>query len=218
LVRQFDQSLKKVKTALLEMGEKLEVAIDKAVKSLVQADVAMAKSVLESDQRVDELENRIDETVSTLIATQQPVAKDLRKLIAALKISSDMERMADLACNIAETTLLLQQADRGFDKELEDISRMAAITQKMVHDGINSYIDGNVQLAKSMAETDDQVDQLYESIVKGLMEGMIQEQQFTEASLRLCFVARYLERIADHATNIAESIVYIETGQREDLN
>ncbi|WP_245891175.1 phosphate signaling complex protein PhoU [Desmospora activa] len=218
LVRQFDQSLKEVKTVLLEMGEKLEVAIDKAVKSLVQADVTMAKSVLENDQKVDELENRIDETVSTLIATQQPVAKDLRKLIAALKISSDMERMADLACNIAETTLLLQQADRTFDKELEDIPRMAAITQKMVHDGINSYIDGNVLLAKSMAEMDDQVDQLYESIVKGLMEGMIQEQQFTEASLRLCFVARYLERIADHATNIAESIVYIETGQREDLN
>ncbi|PTM58099.1 PhoU-like phosphate uptake regulator [Desmospora activa DSM 45169] len=218
MVRQFDQSLKEVKTVLLEMGEKLEVAIDKAVKSLVQADVTMAKSVLENDQKVDELENRIDETVSTLIATQQPVAKDLRKLIAALKISSDMERMADLACNIAETTLLLQQADRTFDKELEDIPRMAAITQKMVHDGINSYIDGNVLLAKSMAEMDDQVDQLYESIVKGLMEGMIQEQQFTEASLRLCFVARYLERIADHATNIAESIVYIETGQREDLN
>lgn len=218
LVRQFDQSLKEVKTVLLEMGEKLEVAIDKAVKSLVQADLTMAESVLENDKYVDELEGRIDEAVSTLIATQQPVAKDLRKLIAALKIASDMERMADLACNIAETTLHLQQSERKFGKELEDIARMAAITQKMVHDGINSYIDGNVQLAKSMAETDDQVDRLYETIVKRMMEGMIQEQQFTEAALRFCFVARYLERIADHATNIAESIVYIETGQREDLN
>lgn len=95
---------------------------------------------------------------------------------------------------------------------------MARITQNMVHDGINSYIDGNVDLSKKMAETDDQVDKLYERIVKELLEDMIQEQKFTEVSLRLCFVARYLERIADHATNVAESVVYIETGKREDLN
>lgn len=218
MTRQFDQSLKEVKTTLLEMGEKLEVAIDKAVKSLAKLDTEMAQSVKDGDKAMDALEMRIDEQVSTLIATQQPVAKDLRKLIAALKIASDMERMADLACNIADTTLQLVASDQKLFKELEDIPRMAAITQQMVHDGINSYIDGNVALAKSMAETDDQVDQLYESIVKELMEMMIHQQKLTEVSLRLCFVARYLERIADHATNIAESIVYIETGQREDLN
>ncbi|MDR6226608.1 phosphate signaling complex protein PhoU [Desmospora profundinema] len=216
--RQFDQSLKDVKTTLLEMGGKLEVAIDKAVKSLAKLDADMAKSVVDSDKEVDELETRIDEQVSTLIATQQPVAKDLRKLIAALKIASDMERMADLAGNIAETTLQLVENDQKLFKELVDIPQMATITQKMVHDGINSYIDGNVALAKSMAETDDQVDQLYETIVKEMMETMIHQQKLTEVSLRLCFVARYLERIADHATNIAESIVYIETGRREDLN
>src|SRR5699024_3227756 len=137
-------------------------------------------------QAIDEMENRIDDKVATLIATQQPVAKDLRKLISALKIASDMERMADLATNIAEVTLHFVENDLKLFKELKDISEMARITQNMVHDGINSYIDGNVDLSKKMAETDDQVDKLYERIVKELLEDMIQEQKFTEVSLRLC--------------------------------
>ncbi|MDA8353820.1 MAG: phosphate signaling complex protein PhoU [Firmicutes bacterium] len=218
MIRQFDTSLKEVKHLLLDMGEKLEIAINKAVKSLSRLDVDMARDVLNNDQAIDEMENRIDDKVATLIATQQPVAKDLRKLISALKIASDMERMADLATNIAEVTLHFVENDLKLFKELKDISEMARITQNMVHDGINSYIDGNVDLSKKMAETDDQVDKLYERIVKELLEDMIQEQKFTEVSLRLCFVARYLERIADHATNVAESVVYIETGKREDLN
>jgi len=218
VIRQFDTSLKEVKHLLLDMGEKLEIAINKAVKSLSRLDVDMARDVLNNDQAIDEMENRIDDKVATLIATQQPVAKDLRKLISALKIASDMERMADLATNIAEVTLHFVENDLKLFKELKDISEMARITQNMVHDGINSYIDGNVDLSKKMAETDDQVDKLYERIVKELLEDMIQEQKFTEVSLRLCFVARYLERIADHATNVAESVVYIETGKREDLN
>lgn len=218
MLRQFDESLHELKTLLLDMGEKLEIAIDKSVKSLARMDVDMAREVLESDAAIDGLEDQVDEKVAALIATQQPVAKDLRKLIAALKIASDMERMADLACNIAEVTLHFANNDLKLFKELEDIPEMAHITQTMVHDGINSYIDGNVQMAKAMAETDDRVDQMYEAIVKELLQYMIRQPGFTEAALRLSFVARYLERIADHATNIAESIVYIETGKREDLN
>ncbi|PTX63217.1 PhoU-like phosphate uptake regulator [Melghirimyces profundicolus] len=217
-MRQFDTSLQEVKHLLLDMGGELEVAIDKAVRSLARMDEDMARDVLNNDPAIDAMEDRLDEKVATLIATQQPVAKDLRKLIAALKIGSDMERMADLACNIAEVTLHFKKNRLKLFKELEDIPEMARITQNMVHDGINSFIDGNVELAKKMAETDDVVDRKYESIVKELLEYMIQQQQFTEEALRLSFVARYLERIADHATNIAESIVYIETGKREDLN
>ncbi|MFC4075750.1 phosphate signaling complex protein PhoU [Salinithrix halophila] len=218
MIRQFDASLHDVKSLLLDMGEKLEVAINKAIKSLASLDTDLAKEVIDGDSVVDKLEEELDKQVATLIATQQPVAKDLRKLISALKIGSDMERMADLASNIAEVTIQLVDKNLKLFKELEDIPKMARITQGMVHDGINSYIDGNVSLSKEMAKTDDQVDQLYEDIVKELMERMIEQRQFTEVSLRLCFVARYLERIADHATNIAEEIVYIETGRREDLN
>lgn len=217
-MRQFDTSLQEVKQLLLDMGEKLEVAIDKAVKSLERLDADMARDVLNNDSTIDSMEDQLDEKVSALIATQQPVAKDLRKLIAALKIGSDMERMADLACNIAQVTIHLVENNLKLFKDLEDIPKMARITQKMVHDGINSYIDGNIDLSKDLAETDDKVDQMYEAIVKELLEYMIHQQQFIEVALRLSFVARYLERIADHATNIAESIVYIETGKTVDLN
>ncbi|GGE17519.1 phosphate transport system regulatory protein PhoU [Marinithermofilum abyssi] len=220
--RQFDQSLKEVKRLLLEMGEKLEIAIDKSVKSLASLNGIMARDVLEKDHKIDELEDRIDEKVAQLIATQQPVAKDLRKLIAAMKIASDMERMADLAANVAEVTVYFVENDLKLFTELKDIPNMARITQKMVHDGINSYIDGNVEMSKKMAQTDDQVDDLYEKVVKELLQMVFHKVESTDAekdvALRLCFVARYLERIADHATNIGESIVYIETGKRVDLN
>lgn len=218
MIRQFEQSLQDVKDLLLQMGEKVEIAIDKAVKSLVNLDGKTAREVLDSDSEMDELENQIDDMVAKLIVTQQPVAKDLRRLIAAMKIATDMERMADYACNIARVTIQLVESGQPLFKKLEDIPRMARITQQMVHDGINSYIDGNVELSKRLAERDDEVDRLYHAVVKELLERMIQTQRFTEAALHLSFVARYLERIADHATNVAESIVYIETGKRADLN
>lgn len=216
--RSFDQSLKEVKDLLLGMGEKLEVSIAHAVQSLKKMDESLAQGVTEKDGRIDELEEQIDERVSALIATRQPVAKDLRKLIAAMKIASDMERMADLSVNIAKITLQLAEANKKPYKELEDISQMAKLAQTMVHDGINSYIDGNVSLAKQLAKIDDQVDQIYESVVTEILMWMADRPKDMDVSLRLCFVARYLERIADHATNIAESIVYIETGKRVDLN
>ncbi|MGI6125799.1 MAG: phosphate signaling complex protein PhoU [Planifilum sp.] len=218
MIRQMDQSLRDLKNLLLQMGEKVEVAIDKAVKSLVNRDGKAAREVLDSDSEMDELENRIDDMVAKLIVTKQPVAKDLRRLIAAMKIAADMERMADYACNIARVTLRLVESGQPLFKKLEDIPRMARITQQMVHDGINSYIDGNVELAKQLARRDDEVDRLYHAVVKELLELMIRKQQFTESALYLSFVARHLERIADHATNVAESIVYIETGKRTDLN
>ncbi|TCS96729.1 phosphate signaling complex protein PhoU [Hazenella coriacea] len=218
MVRQFDQSLKDVKQLLLQMGEQLEIAIDKAVKSIIQQNAILAQVVIEDDQKINDLEERIDDVVTKLIATQQPVAKDLRKLIAAMKIASDMERMADLALNIAKVTIQMKQSNQNLFKELEQIPEMAKITQKMVNDGINSYIDGNIELAKNLAKTDDQVDQLYNEIIKDMKDYLPRSNQYAEVALQLCFVARYLERIADHSTNIAESIVYIETGRRADLN
>lgn len=218
MMRQFDQSLKEVQNLLLEMGSKLEVAIDKAVKSLASNNVAMAQQVIKDDVEIDRMEIKIDDVVAKLIATQQPVAKDLRKLIGGLKIASDMERMADLAVNIAKVTLEFEENNPQSDKVLEEISEMAKLTQKMVHDGINSYIDGNIELAKLVAHTDDQVDKLYEKILRDLIKYFPTENESFEVYFRIGMVARYLERIADHATNIAESIVYIETGRQADLN
>ncbi|MFC7442863.1 phosphate signaling complex protein PhoU [Laceyella putida] len=216
-MRPFDQSLQEVKRLLLKMGERLEIAIDKAVRSLATQNDVLAQQVVLEDKEMDRLETVIDDTVAKLIATQQPVAKDLRLLIAAIKIASDMERMADLAVNIAQVTIQMKEDKLTLFKELIDIPKMAQVTQKMVNDGINSYIDGNVELAKQLAKTDDQVDKMYFDLLKELSAYM-QGNQHVEVAMKLSFVARYLERIADHATNIAESIVYIETGNHVDLN
>jgi phosphate transport system protein len=218
MMRPFDQSLDDVKKLLLEMGARVEVAIDKAVKSLATQNVPIAKAVMEDDQKIDDLEMQIDDMATKLIATQQPVAIDLRKLIAAMKIASDMERMADLAGNIAKVTIELKENNQQLFKELEDIPRMAKITQQMVHDGINSYIDENIELAKSLAKMDDEVDKIYIHIIREMIDYLPRSKNDTEVALKLCFVARYLERIADHTTNIAESIVYIVTGRQADLN
>lgn len=216
-MRSFDQSLKEVKRLLLTMGERLEIAIDKAVRSLATLNDVLARQVVLEDKEINRLETMVDDTVAKLIATQQPVAKDLRLLIAAIKIASDMERMADLAVNIAQVTIQMKENGLPLFKELIDIPQMAKITQKMVNDGINSYIDGNTELAKQLAEMDDQVDQIYYRLLQELSAYM-QKSQHVEVAMKLSFVARYLERIADHATNIAESIIYIETGNHVDLN
>jgi phosphate transport system protein len=218
MIRQFDQSLKNVEQLLLDMGAKVEISIEKAVKSLASPNTKMAEQVLVDDKDIDQLEGKIDDVVAKLIATQQPVAKDLRKLIAVMKIASDMERMADLAVNIAEVTIELKGKNQMLLKGVKDISDMARITQKMVHDSINSFIEGNIELAKSLAKDDDLVDQKYVSIIKELTQYLSQQDQNFQVAFKLCFVARYLERIADHATNVAESIVYIETGKQIDLN
>ncbi|MBD1372793.1 phosphate signaling complex protein PhoU [Hazenella sp. IB182357] len=216
--RQFDHLLKEVKNLLLDMGSKLEVAIDKAMRSLTTQNVPLAELVISEDSRIDQLENQIDDVVAKLIATQQPVAKDLRMLIAVMKISADMERMADLASNIAKVTTELAGKNQDFIQKLTALPEMAKTTQMMVHDSINSYIAGNTELAKKVARTDDLVDRQYVTIVQELTEFLPQSNENAESALKLCFVARYLERIADHATNIVECVFYIETGKKADLN
>ncbi|WP_028777529.1 phosphate signaling complex protein PhoU [Shimazuella kribbensis] len=217
-MRPFDQLLNDVKKLLLEMGERVEVAINQAVTSLATQNAPLAEIVIKDDQKIDEMEVQIDDMVTKLIATQQPVANDLRNLIAAIKIASDLERMADLAVNIAKVTVELKKNNQELFKELENIQQMAEITQQMVHDGINSYINRNTELAKSLAKMDDQVDKIYETIIRKMGNYLPQANSNAEVALKLCFVARYLERIADHTTNIAESIVYIATGKQTDLN
>jgi phosphate transport system protein len=217
-MRPFDQLLNDVKTLLLVMGNRVEVAIDKAVTSLATENVPLAEVVIKDDQKIDEIEVQIDDMVMKLIATQQPVANDLRNLIATIKIASDLERMADLAVNIAKVTVEFKKNNHQLFNELKNIQEMAKITQQMVHDGMNSYIDSNIEMAKSLAKMDDQVDKIYEDIIRKLGNHLPHNNANVEVALKLCFVARYLERIADHTTNIAESIVYIVTGKQTDLN
>ena len=219
MARPLDHLLKELETMLLKMGEKVEVSIHKAMKSFEKSDLLLAQEVIREDVDIDEMEEKIDDTVIRLIATQQPVATDLRKILTAMNIASDLERMADLAVDIAEEAMEAERHDKNSKLiHFSLILTMGQMTQQMVHDGLNSYIDGNTDFAKMLSRRDDQIDDYYEQIIRQMGDYLGNKSPYAEEARKVCFVARFLERIADHATNIAESVVYMETGKRMDLN
>ncbi|PYI57553.1 phosphate signaling complex protein PhoU [Paenibacillus flagellatus] len=212
----FDASLNELRKQLIEMGGKVEQAILKSVQSLKDGNQELARTVIADDPAVNAMEEHIDEIGTRLIATQQPVAKDLRRILIAFKMASDLERMADLAVDIAKVTLRI--GEEPLIKPLVDIPRMAEIVQQMTRESIEAYVDENVDLAYRMAKMDDDVDHLHSQILRELFVFMVDNPKTVNQSLLLCFVSRYLERMADHATNIGESVVYLVRGQRPDLN
>ncbi|WP_128894714.1 phosphate signaling complex protein PhoU [Longirhabdus pacifica] len=213
---QFNTQLKELREHIILMGEKVEQAIQHSVLSLKNMDPTLAKKVVDSDHEINELEGQIDEIGTMLIATQQPVAKDLRRILIAFKIANDLERMADLAVDIAKVTIRIQ-GDQ-LVKPLVDIPRMAEIVQLMTNESITAYMEENVDLAYKMAKMDDEVDHLHSQILRELFVFMVENPKTVNQVLLLCFVSRYLERMADHATNIGESVVYLVQGIRADLN
>jgi phosphate transport system protein len=212
----FDSSLGDLRKELIHMGEQVEEAISKSVLSLKNGDLALARAVIDGDASVNAMEERIDEIGTRLIATQQPVAKDLRRILIAFRMASDLERMADLAVDIAKVTLRI--GEEPLIKPLVDIPRMAEIVQRMTRESIEAYVNENVDLAYRMAKMDDDVDQLHSQILRELFVFMVENPKTVNQSLLICFVSRYLERMADHATNIGESVVYLVRGTRPDLN
>jgi phosphate transport system protein len=214
--QQFDSHLKELRTALIDMGGKVEEAIMLSVKSLKEMDLDLAKQIIDNDHKINAIEEKIDEIGTRLIATQQPVAKDLRRILIAFRMASDLERMADLAVDIAKVTERI-----GTDeliKPLVDIPRMAEIVQLMTNESIRAYIDENVDLAYKSAKMDDEVDHLHAQILRELFVFMVENPKTINQAMLLSFVSRYLERAADHATNISENVVYLVKGKRPDLN
>jgi phosphate transport system protein len=209
----FDNALRELQQDILRMGSLVEEAIALSIQSLVRQDQELAQQVLDADEAVDELEIQIEEKCVRLIATQQPMAKDLRKISTAFKIVGDLERMADHACDIARTTLRI--GNEPFIKPLIDIPRMAEITQKMVKDCLDAYVEENVDLAHALTRDDDLVDHLHSQIFRELLTYMMEDPHTIRQSTYLLFISRYLERIADHATNIAERVIYQVTGERK---
>lgn len=212
----FDSNLQELREKLLRMSGLVEQSLHNSVESLRSMDVVLAEEVIEADNQIDDLEIDIEEDAIKLIATQQPVAKDLRKIISAIKISSDLERIADLSVNIAKVTKRLQ--GQTLIKPLIDIPRMTEMTQKMLRMSIDSYINEEVELAKQLASMDDSVDNTYKNILLELLQIMIDDPKNIDQGQQLGFVARYVERIADHITNIGESVIYLVTGERSALN
>jgi phosphate transport system protein len=211
---QFHTELKSLEQEILRMGTLVEEQIARAVDSLTTRDLKVAQQVIAEDDRVDDLEMEIERRCLTLLALQQPMAGDLRVVSTALKIITDLERMADHAADIANVTRRL--GHEPLIKPLVDIPRMATVAAHMVRSALNAYIARDVEMARDMIRMDDEVDRLYGQIFRELLDIMRQDPDSVFQATYLLFVANYLERIADHATNLGEWVQYMVTGRRKE--
>ena len=209
--RHFDEELKNLKHKLLQMADTTQAMIGLAVKLLVERKESISKEVFAKEDEVNHLEIFIEEEVLKLLALRQPAARDLRLLTAILKITNDLERIADQACNITEKALDLLK--EPLLKPLIDIPHMAALAQKMVKDGINAFVNHDPKLAQAVCAHDDEVDQLNDQVFRELLTYMMESPKNITRAVDLILISRHLERIADHATNIGEDVVFIEEGK-----
>lgn len=212
----FEEQQDSLHRKLMMMGTLVEEAIHKAIKSLVERDVQLAEQVIGSDHLINELDHEIQSDCFRLIALQQPVGSDLRRLGTMLKLVTDLERMGDHAVSIAKTTRRLME--EPYVKPLIDIPLMADHVKAMVRDCLNAYMARNQEAAEEIAARDDIVDKLFSTIFRDLIEVMTKNGTAISQGTHLLLVAQYLERIADHVTNICEWIIYMSTGKLTDLN
>lgn len=208
----FSNELETLRQEILEMGRLVENALDDAVKSLTTQDAALAHKVMQGDDVIDDKQVEIEDKCMILIARQQPLARDLRIVGTGLKITTDLERMGDHAYDIAKISIYL--ADKKLIKPLVDIPRMNNLAKKMLTDSLEAYFKLDIALAEQVCNADDEVDSLYRQTVRELLTYMMEDPTTITQAMNLIFVARYLERVADHATNLAEWIIYLVTGQR----
>jgi phosphate transport system protein len=207
LVRHFQQELEQLKTRLLEMGGLAEERVRLATQALVNRDPAAIDQVLTGDEPLNKLHIEIDGRCFTLLALYQPMAADLRSIVAAVKINTDLERVGDLAVNIAEAAR--RYALHPPVKKLIDIPAMGAIAQAMLRDALDAFVRRDVALAQHVLDEDDRLDALKTQIFRELLTYMLQDPSTIEPALDLILVSRHLERIGDHATNIAEDVIFI---------
>jgi len=213
MIRQnFEQELEMVRQDLVRMGQVVRDSIKDAVTALAKRDKALAQQVMDGDDIIDAMQVDIEDRCIALIALQQPVATDLRILGTGLKITTDLERIGDHAFDIAKIVLLI--GDEPLIKPLVDIPRMAEMAQSMLNDSLQAYLKLDIQLAGKVCHDDDMVDQLYNQVFRELLTYMLADPQKINQATQLIFVARYLERIADHSTNVAEWVIYLVTGER----
>jgi phosphate transport system protein len=209
-VRHFAVELEELNQALLGMGALVESSIHCSVQALVNRDERMARRVIEDEIRINQMEMDIDARVTRLLALNQPVAGDLRLLIIALKINTDLERMGDLAVNIAERAISLAKVP--LVKPLIDTPRMASLVEDMLHSSLDSFVKRDADLAEKVLPADDEVDSIRDNIYSELLEVMQTNPSIVPSAIHLMFVARNLERIADHTTNIAEDVIFLVRG------
>ena len=211
--RHFHEQLSELKQRLLDMSEKAEALIDLAVESLRERDAGKAEAVLAADRELDDLEVEVEQRAISLLALQQPMARDLRFIVGAIKISSDLERVGDHAVNIAQCTLRLLDIPVSLAPSLE-IDEMAKRARGMLGDAIDAFIRADGSLGRAVCKRDDEVDALEESTFRVLLTHMMESATTISSALQLLLVSRNLERVADLATNIGEDAVYLAEGKQ----
>jgi phosphate transport system protein len=209
-MRHFIEDLDHLRDRLLEMSGLVEDSVYRAIRSLVEKDEGQAQQVLQNEGKINRMEIEIDEFATSLLATQQPMATDLRFITAAIKINHDLERMGDIAVNIAERSLFLIHQPRM--KSMVDIPHMADLVQSMIRKSLDAFVRRDAELARGVLISDDAVDAMRDSAYEELIDGMEQEPKAVRQGVNLMFIARSLERLGDHATNIAEDVLYLVKG------
>ena len=208
--RHFERDLDELKERLLWMGSLAERSVHQAVHSVLEADEKLAHAVLSEENVINELQIEIDDRVVQLLALQQLMAADLRFVLAIARINNDLERIADQAVNIAQSAQRILRHPRV--KPYVDLPRMGELAEKMMRDSLDSLVRRDVELARSVLSRDDQVDQLRDQIFRELLTYMMGDSSVVYPAFELILVAKNLERIADHATNVAEDVIYMVAG------
>ena len=212
----FDRDLHQLRDDLLRMGALVESALDRALEALRNRSVQLADAIIAADNTIDALHLELEERCLRLMATQQPMAKDLRTIAAVWIMTIDLERMGDHAEDIAR--IVQRIADQPLLKPLIDIPRMADLVRGMLRDGLDAFISRDTELARQMAARDDEIDHLYRQIFRELLTYMLEDTRNIQRATHLLMVAQALERMGDHATNIAERVIYMVTGTLQELN
>ncbi|MEH7237616.1 phosphate signaling complex protein PhoU [Bacillus sp. JJ1562] len=212
----FEKKLDELQAKMNTMGDLATSSLEKAFEALKTKDVELALKVIEEDEVVDNLDTEINHFIIWLLAKEQPVARDLRRIIGALKICSEIERIADFGVNIAKSTIKIGNADSLVNISI--LEKMKDISIKMLQKGLQSFINEDIVLAKEVSELDDEVDQFSGEAYKLITSYLKEHPEETDYLVQLLLINRYLERTADHITNIAESAAYLIKGQMYDLN
>lgn len=213
---EYTQALRQVQDLVLSLGSMVDRQIDRAVSALEKQDVELANQVIEWDNEVNEVRWQIENQTLTIIATQAPMASDLRRILASVHIATNLERMGDHAEGIAR--LVLRTPNQPLLKPLVDVPEMARIARLMLKESLDAFVDGDVERAREIAGYDDRVDDLYERVYHELLEFMIKDQTTVSRATHLLWVAHNLERIADRVTNVCERVIFVTTGEFEEVN
>jgi phosphate transport system protein len=210
LVKSYDEELRKLNNIITEMGGLAESQLSAAIDAVVERDSELAATVVEGDTKVDQLQRDLDSLAMRLLALRQPVARDLREIFAALKIGSDLERMCDYAANVAKRAIALNQSPPV--QPVYALPRMARLAQFLVKEVIDAYVTRNADRAYAVWMRDEELDEMYASLFRELLTYMMEDPRNISASTHLLFMAKNIERIGDHATNIAEDLYYLVHG------